>query len=205
MHRGKKYNHKTDEGSLKCSKCCLPGLDKHLNYYVGHGQIESKEKEQEDPDEQQESLQSKSMIPDGSYKAKWMVSGEVSEEFTVTQGKFVLYGNSFQIKCINDVDRFKWGDGTVQQVQKVLDNGNIVWEVLKNKEHKRIDWLKQSDGEIDDQEEVSKEIYKLYTMTENDDTEIKWNGFKKCDDESPFKPGRECYELIKKSPTNEPG
>ena len=85
----------------------------------------------------------KAKIPDGRYKAKWLSSGKVSDEFKVIGGKYVLFKKDYHLKCINDEVKFDWGEGTVQQLEETLTNGDITWKVLNNQNHKKIIWINQ--------------------------------------------------------------
>ena len=57
-------------------------------------------------------------IPDGRYKAKWISSGKVSDEFYVADGKYVLFKKDYHLKVIKDEVKFGWGDasGTIQEL-----------------------------------------------------------------------------------------
>ena len=85
----------------------------------------------------------KAKIPDGRYKAKWLSTGKESDEFKVENGQYVLFKKNYQLTCINDKVKFGWGDtyGTIQELEETKIDGNILWKVLNNANHRQILWL----------------------------------------------------------------
>lgn len=56
----------------------------------------------------------------------------------------MLYKKDYHLKVVKDEVKFGWDDasGTIQELQETKVDGDLIWKVLNNDNHKEILWMR---------------------------------------------------------------